>query len=420
MARLNEPDAPRSPYKPGNGLEPPYLGDRGAQLERFGAFLADPSTPHNVVVTGLRGVGKTVLLQRYSIEAREAGWLVADREFSEADAEPSMFAQRVLADLTRLTRDLSLSRRLKDAAGGAVDRVTDLLGNLTVSYEGLELGYSPGRRSSKTPKQMLDDDLRDALREVGRLCQKSDHTGFILQYDEFQVVKEERRELTLSALLAATAAVQREGIPVMLVLCGLPTILENLGRSKSYSERMFTVEHIGHLHPPEDRLAFTGPAEARGRRFTDQVVEAVLLDTQGYPFFIQLYGDALWKGTNAQPVIAEDDFRRLHPGIVDGLDRSFFESRYRPSLGPRAEGAQSHGCRRRRGLDNRGSAPAPTDEQQRTTATAEIPRREGADLPADPRPPGVYRPNVRRVPTPAPRRCSLMQTRLHPIASSSL
>jgi len=154
-------------------------------------------------------VGKTVLLQRYSIEAREAGWLVADREFSEADAEPSMFAQRVLADLTRLTRDLSLSRRLKDAAGGAVDRVTDLLGNLTVSYEGLELGYSPGRRSSKTPKQMLDDDLRDALREVGRLCQKSDHTGFILQYDEFQVVKEERRELTLSALLAATAAVQQ-------------------------------------------------------------------------------------------------------------------------------------------------------------------------------------------------------------------
>jgi hypothetical protein len=80
---------------------------------------------------------------------------------------------------------------------------------------------------------MLDDDLRDALREAGRLRQKSDHAGFILQYDEFQVVKEERRELTLSALLAATAAVQREGIPLMLVLCGLPTILENLGRLKS-------------------------------------------------------------------------------------------------------------------------------------------------------------------------------------------
>src|SRR5947199_7979597 len=126
----------------------------------------------------------------------------------------------------------------------------------------------------------------------------------------------------------------------MLVLCGLPTILENLGRSKSYSERMFTVEHIGHLHPPEDRLAFTGPAEARGRRFTDEVVEAVLLDTQGYPFFIQLYGDALWKGTNAQPVIAEDDFRRLRPGIVDGLDRSRSEAGFH-----RASGGERRGLR---------------------------------------------------------------------------
>ncbi len=98
MAQLNEPDAPRSPYKPGNGLEPPYLGDRGAQLERFGAFLADPSTPHNVVVTGLRGVGKTVLLQRYSIEAREAGWLVATVSFPKRT--PSRRCSRSGSSLT--------------------------------------------------------------------------------------------------------------------------------------------------------------------------------------------------------------------------------------------------------------------------------------------------------------------------------
>jgi hypothetical protein len=93
MAHSRHPDVPTplSPYKPGMGLEPPYLGDRQAQLERFREFLVD-QTPHNVVVTGLRGVGKTVLLQRYRSEALEAGWLVADREFSEADAEPSMLA----------------------------------------------------------------------------------------------------------------------------------------------------------------------------------------------------------------------------------------------------------------------------------------------------------------------------------------
>src|SRR3979411_3332497 len=117
MTRARQPEAetPQSPYTPAMGLEPPYLGDRQAQLERFREFLGD-QTPHNVVVTGLRGVGKTVLLQRYRTEALDAGWLVVDREFSDADAEPSMFAQRLLSDLTRLTRDLSLSRRLRDFA----------------------------------------------------------------------------------------------------------------------------------------------------------------------------------------------------------------------------------------------------------------------------------------------------------------
>jgi hypothetical protein len=210
---------------------------------------------------------------------------------------------------------------------------------------------------------MLDDDLRDALREVGRLCQNSDHPGFILQYDEFQVVKEGRGELTLSALLAAAAAVQRDNIPFMLVLSGLPTILENLGRSKSYSERMFTVEQIGNLRPPEDRAAFIGPAEARGRSFEESVVSEVLADTQGYPYFVQLYGDALWKGTNGEPVIAKDDFRRLRPSILAGLDRSFFESRYRRAslreqrvlravAAGSVEGASIEDLRQRLGMSN--------------------------------------------------------------------
>ena len=94
-----DPDAARSPYKPGNGLEPPYLGDRAAQLERFGEFLADPSTPHNVVVTGLRGVGKTVLLQRYSIEAREAR-LARSRPGSFPKRTPSRRCSRSGSSLT--------------------------------------------------------------------------------------------------------------------------------------------------------------------------------------------------------------------------------------------------------------------------------------------------------------------------------
>src|SRR5260370_23761403 len=98
------------------GLDPPYLGGREAQLERFEDLLRNPHAARNLLVTGLRGVGKTVLLNRYSNAAGAAGWLVAEREFSEPDAEPGNFAQTVLADLVRLTRKVSGGARVRSAA----------------------------------------------------------------------------------------------------------------------------------------------------------------------------------------------------------------------------------------------------------------------------------------------------------------
>ena len=140
-------------------------------------------------------------------------------------------------------------------------------------------------------------------------------------------MRERRGELTLSALLAAVAAAQQRSVPVMLVLGGLPPLVENLARSKSYSERMFIPERLGNLRPPEDRAALVDPAVRHGRRFEDEVVDAVMEDSGGYPFFIQLYGDGLWNGSNG-PTITMRDFRRLRPRILALLDEGFFESRY--------------------------------------------------------------------------------------------
>jgi hypothetical protein len=175
------------------GLEPPYLGDRRPQLDRFRSYVGEPDVPHNVLVTGLRGVGKTVLLNHYSTIAGEANWLVAEREFSEPDAEPATFARALLADLLKLTRQLSLSTPLKRTAGGLAEKVTDLLGDISVSYGDVEVSYSPGKARQAAPRR-LDDDLRDALQQVGDLCRRSEHPGVVLRHDEFHVVQERKGE----------------------------------------------------------------------------------------------------------------------------------------------------------------------------------------------------------------------------------
>jgi AAA ATPase domain len=314
-----------SPYRPGNGIDPPYLGDRAEQIEAVRGFLRDPKHPRNVLITGLRGVGKTVLLNHIQGEAEGSGWLVVDREFSETDVEPDAFANALLTDVNRALRRLSLSARLKERASQLLQAAVDSVGALTVSYG--EFKVSVDTRKSRTPPRRLDDDLKEALMRICELCQKSEYRGLVLRYDEFHVVRERSGAPTLSALLSATSAVQQHGLPLMLMLCGLPPVVDNLSRSKSYSERMFATLELGNLRPPEDRAAFVDPAVRLGRRYADEVVDAVMMDSGGYPFFIQVYGDALWTGSTGE-TIAIPDFRRLRPRILATLDSGFFRARY--------------------------------------------------------------------------------------------
>jgi hypothetical protein len=303
-----------TPYRPGNGIDPPYLGDREEQIETVRGFLKNPTHPRNVLITGLRGVGKTVLLNRMQGEAESAGWIVIDREFSESDGEPHAFANAVLTDVNRALRKLSLSTRLKDKAGQMLQSAIDLVGALTVSYGEFKVSVDTKRR-------------RGALTHICELCLKSEYKGLVLRYDEFHVVREKTGDLTLSALLSATSAVQQRSLPMMLMLCGLPPVVDNLSRSKSYSERMFSTQELGNLRPPEDRAALVDPAVRLGRRFADDVVDAVMADSGGYPFFIQVYGDALWTGSQGETVTLLD-LKRLRPRILATLDAGFFRARY--------------------------------------------------------------------------------------------
>ena len=319
-------DWPPSPYRPGNGIDPPYLGDREDQIETVRRFLRTPRSPRNVLITGLRGVGKTVLLNRIQAEAEQAGWIVIDREFSEPDAEPHQFAHALLTDVNRALRRLSLSARLRDKAGQMLQAAVDLVGALTVSYGEFKVSVDTRRRRGE-PVRRLDDDLREALTHICELCLKSEYRGLVLRYDEFHVVRERPGVPTLSALLSATSAIQQRSLPLMLMLCGLPPVVDNLARSKSYSERMFATLELGNLRPPEDRAALVDPAVRLGRRYADDVVDSVMADSGGYPFFIQVYGDALWSGSTAE-TIAMADLKKLRPRILATLDAGFFRARY--------------------------------------------------------------------------------------------
>lgn len=181
--------APPSPYRPGMGLDPPYLGDRAGQLRRFDGYLLDPGGAHNLVVTGLRGVGKTVLLNRYSAASQTAGWEVIEREFSEPDSSPEAFAQVLISDLVGLTRRLSIAQRIKAVASQLAAQVLDHLTTLSVSYGGIQVGLTPNGQLRSSARR-LEDDLKEAFAAVADLCVRSGRRGFVLRYDEFHVIQE--------------------------------------------------------------------------------------------------------------------------------------------------------------------------------------------------------------------------------------
>src|SRR5260370_8080997 len=157
----------RSPYRPGMGFEPPYLGDRDEQIERFREFLEEPEAAHNVLVTGLRGVGKTVLVNNYSEAAETTGWVIADREWNQNDGDPGAFRHLVLEDLARLSLKLSVGERVKKRAEGLARALRGALGGLGISYEGVELKYDSHEQQA-TPRR-LDAELPDALLARGHL-----------------------------------------------------------------------------------------------------------------------------------------------------------------------------------------------------------------------------------------------------------
>jgi hypothetical protein len=334
----------RNPYQPGVGTTPPYLADREEQLQRFRAYLRDfPDKRRNVRLSGLRGVGKTVLLKEYRAAARERDWVVIRRDLTARLCQESDFALAIADDLDTAIRAFSNVAKLKALLSSARAAV----GEITIGLPGgASVSVKPG--GSRSP-QVLEDRIGKALIHVGRLAAKAER-GVALLYDEAHTLHDRphSRQYPLGALLGAFVQAQDEEeppLPVMLVVSGLPPLVQNLQAARSHAERLFRVEELGNLslraptrgEPSPAALALIKPADETGIRFERSVAERVAADVDGYPYFIQKYGEALWDAADAANFKSVDAklYASTRARVQDALDAEFFENRYLDA--PRAD-----------------------------------------------------------------------------------
>jgi AAA ATPase domain len=323
-----------SPFQPGVGTVPAFLADRDRELRSFLHALDEvPDKQYNFRVTGLRGVGKTVLIKEYEKAARNAGWLVVREEWSERYRDEPAFTRRVVTDFGSVISMLSLARRLAADAQSTLQHIKTEL-----AWE-LQGGLTMRVSASAAPQTPFEDRMATAVDHMGRLALRSGRS-ILLLYDEAHTVRDNKNkaQLPLKTFLGAIVRAQENGLPIVLGLTGLPFLSANLRKARTHSERLFDPVELGNLttkpgasgRPSAAALALIEPTKAGPVKFDPQIAERVAEDVDGYPYFIQKYGDDLWNAAFDAGLSVIDDsvYQSQRDAIQDDLDIRFYEGRF--------------------------------------------------------------------------------------------
>jgi hypothetical protein len=314
-------DARQNPYAPGAGTPPPELAGRDEIIERAAVALdriRAGRAARSVVLYGLRGVGKTVLLHRIRLDAEARGFASVRIEAPEERSLPALLAPALRTALFRL-------RRMDAAKAGlakAMKALAGFVGALKVKYQDIEVGLDLEAEHGLADSGDLDTDLADLMATVGEAAAERE-TAVVLFVDELQYVPEEQ----LAALIMALHSANQAQLPITMVAAGLPQLLGQMGRAKSYAERLFEFVTIDRLDGPAARDALCVPAQREGVEFADGAIEVILTQTGGYPYFLQEWGKHSWNVADASPIDAEDARRATDEALAD-LDASFFRVRF--------------------------------------------------------------------------------------------
>ncbi len=312
-------DPRRNPYAPGAGTKPPALVGRDKQIESFDILLErleNGYAEQSMIITGLRGVGKTVLLDVFREKAESRDWATVEWEIEKN----STFAPKMAAHVRRALLQIAPKARWTDR----LLRAASILKSFTVTFSsdgamtaGLDVEALDGRGDSG----VLPDDLTDLFIAIGEAAHDQG-VGVVFLIDEIQFL----RAPELEALIVALHRCTRRSLPITLVGAGLPQIPRLAGEARSYSERLFRFPRIGELEVADACDALVLPAREAGIEFAPDAVGFMVDYTQGYPYFLQEYGRIVWDETSASPV-SVDDVRSVLPLVEAGLDESFFRVR---------------------------------------------------------------------------------------------
>lgn len=314
-------DPIRNPFAPGAGTPPPELAGRDilrstlrVALER--SRIGRPAK--SAMLVGLRGVGKTVLLDRVRMDAEASGIHTVRVEAPEGRSLPALLAPQLRQALLRLSQ----TEAAREYAIRGLRALAGFARKLKVTYKDIEVGIDYEAEPGLADNGDLEHDLQALIEQVGAAAHAAG-TALAIFVDELQYVPEAQ----LAALITAMHRTGQRQLPVVLVGAGLPQLRGQMGNAKSYAERLFDFPDIGALPPDAARQAIVRPLEHEGVEITPEALEEVLRVTHGYAYFLQVWGSQTWLAAAESPLTI-GDVRTASAAAVATMDEGFFRVRF--------------------------------------------------------------------------------------------
>ena len=310
-----------NPFAPGAGTPPPELAGRDELLDAI--CIATERTrrrnsARSMLLLGLRGVGKTVLLDRVHDETQGAGLATVMLEATDRNPLPALLAAELHPMLLRLSRQ----QRVHDLAARALRVLAGFVSGLRLKYRDFELGIDAPVEPGVADSGDLEFDLAALLEALGTAASASD-TALVVIVDEMQCVP----KAELSALCAALHRAARRRLPILLAAAGLPQLRAQVAEAKTYAERLFEFREVGPLDEKASGDAVAKPIRARNADIVPDALQVIVDETGGYPYFLQEWGKHAWDVAERSPIDARDVARASNE-VSASLDSGFFRARF--------------------------------------------------------------------------------------------